>query len=53
MAVAGVRFEPLDARQLAARLPALRPRDVSQGIFRHNCGILEPLRLARFYEHGA
>jgi glycine/D-amino acid oxidase-like deaminating enzyme len=53
MAAAGVRFETLEARQLAARLPALRPLDVSQGIFGVNCGILEPLRLARFYEHEA
>jgi glycine/D-amino acid oxidase-like deaminating enzyme len=52
MARAGVRFETLDSRDLAARLPDLQTLDISQGIFGLNCGILEPLKLTRFYEQG-
>jgi sarcosine oxidase subunit beta len=50
MAQAGVRFETLDSRDLAARLPELKGGDISQGIFGLNCGILEPLKLTKFYE---
>jgi len=50
MAQAGVRFDTLDSRDLAARLPELELRDISQGIFGTNCGILEPLKLTKFYE---
>jgi sarcosine oxidase subunit beta len=50
MARAGVRFDTLDSRDLAARLPELRLEDISQGIFGMNCGILDPLKLTKFYE---
>jgi sarcosine oxidase subunit beta len=50
MAQAGVKFETLGARDLAARLPELEALDISQGILGLNCGILEPLKLTRFYE---
>lgn len=50
MARAGVRFKTLDIRELAARLPELRPLDLSQGVLGLNCGILDPLKLAKFYE---
>jgi glycine/D-amino acid oxidase-like deaminating enzyme len=50
MAQAGVRFETLELGDLAARLPELEVRDLRQGIFGLNCGILEPLKLTRFYE---
>jgi sarcosine oxidase subunit beta len=50
MARAGVKFETLDARDLAARLPELVTLDIGQGIFGLNCGILEPLKLTHFYE---
>ncbi len=50
MARAGVKFETLDSRDVAARLPELKVEDISQGIFGLNCGILEPLKLTRFYE---
>jgi glycine/D-amino acid oxidase-like deaminating enzyme len=51
MAQAGVSFETLETQDLAARLPELRLLDLGQGIFGRNCGILEPLKLTRFYEH--
>jgi sarcosine oxidase subunit beta len=51
MAQAGVNFETLDTRNLAARLPELVAQDIVQGIFGLNCGILEPLKLTKFYEH--
>ena len=35
---------------MAARLPELVPRDISQGIFGVNCGSLDPARLTKFYE---
>ncbi len=50
MARAGVAFDTLDAQELQARLPELELRDISQGIFGRNCGILKPLKLARYYE---
>jgi glycine/D-amino acid oxidase-like deaminating enzyme len=50
MAQAGVRFDTLTTRDLAARLPELEVGDISQGIFGLNCGILEPLKLTKFYE---
>jgi len=50
MAEAGVTFQTLDRQDLAARLPDLRPLDISQGILGLNCGILDPARLTRFYE---
>ncbi len=50
MARAGVKFETLDSRDLAARLPELATLDIRQGIFGHNCGILEPMKLTKFYE---
>jgi glycine/D-amino acid oxidase-like deaminating enzyme len=50
MAEAGVAFQTLDGQDLAARLPELRPLDISQGIFGVNCGSLDPARLTRFYE---
>lgn len=50
MAAAGVRFETLDAGELARRLPNLRLLDLDQGVFGNNCGILDPLKLTRFYE---
>jgi sarcosine oxidase subunit beta len=50
MAEAGVKFETLNSRDLAAHLPELRVGDISQGIFGLNCGILEPLKLTKFYE---
>jgi glycine/D-amino acid oxidase-like deaminating enzyme len=50
MAQAGVKFETMGSRDLAARLPELRALDVSLGIFGMNCGILEPLKLTKFYE---
>jgi sarcosine oxidase subunit beta len=50
MAQAGVKFNTLDSRDLTARLPELELRDISQGIFGTNCGILEPLKLTKFYE---
>lgn len=49
MAVAGVEFQTIDRQGLAARLPELRPLDLSQGILGLNCGILDPARLTRFY----
>ena len=50
MARAGVEFDTLDSRHLKARLPELELGDISQGIFGRNCGILKPLKLARYYE---
>jgi sarcosine oxidase subunit beta len=50
MAEAGVKFEILDTRDLAARLPELNLEDIGHGIFGANCGILEPLKLTKFYE---
>ena len=50
MAEAGVAFQVLDGQDLAARLPELVPRDISQGIFGVNCGSLDPARLTKFYE---
>jgi glycine/D-amino acid oxidase-like deaminating enzyme len=50
MAAAGVAFQTLDVQELTARLPELRPLDLTQGIWGRNCGILEPARLTRFYE---
>jgi glycine/D-amino acid oxidase-like deaminating enzyme len=50
MAEAGVAFQTLDGQDLAARLPDLRPRDISQGILGLNCGSLDPARLTKFYE---
>jgi glycine/D-amino acid oxidase-like deaminating enzyme len=50
MAKAGVAFQTLDGPDLAARLPELQPRDISQGIFGRNCGSLDPARLTKFYE---
>ena len=52
MAQAGVQFETLDLPELSKRLPELRLLDLSQGILGNNCGILDPLKLARFYEEG-
>jgi len=50
MAEAGVKFQTLERRDLAAHLPELRPRDISRGIFGFNCGILDPARLTGFYK---
>jgi glycine/D-amino acid oxidase-like deaminating enzyme len=50
MAEAGVKFEILERQDLVARLPGLRPLDISQAIFGQNCGILDPARLTKFYE---
>jgi glycine/D-amino acid oxidase-like deaminating enzyme len=50
MAEAGVAFQTMDVPGLAARLPDLRPRDISQGILGLNCGNLDPARLTKFYE---
>ncbi|MCX5887847.1 MAG: FAD-dependent oxidoreductase [Deltaproteobacteria bacterium] len=50
MADAGVAFRTLEVKELTARLPELRPIDLSQGIFGLNCGLLDPARLTRFYE---
>jgi FAD-dependent oxidoreductase domain-containing protein 1 len=50
MAEAGVAFQVLDGQDLAARLPELVPRDISQGILGLNCGSLDPARLTKFYE---
>jgi sarcosine oxidase subunit beta len=50
MADAGVAFRTLEVKELTARLPELRPLDLSQGIFGLNCGLLDPARLTRFYE---
>jgi len=50
MARAGVRFKALEIRELSARLPDLRTVDLHQGILGLNCGILEPLKLIKFYE---
>ncbi len=50
MAEAGVVFQTLERQDLAARLPELRPLDLSQGIFGVNCGSLDPARLTKFYE---
>jgi FAD-dependent oxidoreductase domain-containing protein 1 len=52
LSAAGVEFKILDKQELAARLPELRPLDLSQGILGLNCGILDPARLTRFYEQG-
>ncbi len=50
MAQAGVDFDILAAAELARRLPELRGRELDSGILGRNCGILNPNRLARFYE---
>ncbi|MHB8069893.1 MAG: NAD(P)/FAD-dependent oxidoreductase [Desulfobaccales bacterium] len=50
MAQAGVKFHTLETRDLTARLPELRPLDLSRGILGLNCGILDPARLIKFYE---
>jgi glycine/D-amino acid oxidase-like deaminating enzyme len=50
MADVGVVFRTLEVQELTARLPELRPLDLSQGIFGVNCGLLDPARLTRFYE---
>jgi sarcosine oxidase subunit beta len=50
MAQAGVKFDRLDRRDLAARIPELKMGDIGQGIFGTNCGIIEPLKLTKFYE---
>lgn len=50
LAQAGVKFQTLETRDLTARLPELRPLDLSRGILGLNCGILDPARLTRFYE---
>ncbi len=50
MARAGVEFDTLDSMHLKAKLPELELGDISQGIFGRNCGILKPLKLARYYE---
>jgi glycine/D-amino acid oxidase-like deaminating enzyme len=52
MVDAGVEFLTLDRKDLETRLPELRPLDITQGIFGHNCGILDPARLIKFYEQG-
>jgi len=50
MARAGVRFQVLDAPELARRLPALRLGDISRGVLGLNCGILNPNQLSAWYE---
>ncbi|MGA7576768.1 MAG: FAD-dependent oxidoreductase [Desulfobaccales bacterium] len=50
MAQAGVRFQTLEVPELTARLPGLSALDLSFGIFGLDCGILDPSRLAGFYE---
>jgi glycine/D-amino acid oxidase-like deaminating enzyme len=50
MAKAGVVFQTLDRETLTRRLPGLEAGDISQGILGANCGILNPNRLAGFYE---
>jgi glycine/D-amino acid oxidase-like deaminating enzyme len=50
MADAGVKFILLEPRQLARLLPQLRLEDITQVILGLNCGILNPNRLAHFYE---
>jgi glycine/D-amino acid oxidase-like deaminating enzyme len=50
MADAGVEFMTLEVQELTARLPELRPLDISEGILGLNCGILDSARLTRFYE---
>jgi glycine/D-amino acid oxidase-like deaminating enzyme len=52
MAQAGVVFETLDPQALAHRLPDLQITDIRRGILGHRCGILNPHRLAAFYEQG-
>ncbi len=50
MADAGVVFDTLDAKELARRLPDLIGGDIRRGILGRRCGILNPNRLAAFYE---
>ena len=50
MAQAGVVFEALDPQGLAQRLPDLQIGDIRRGLLGHRCGILNPQRLAAFYE---
>jgi glycine/D-amino acid oxidase-like deaminating enzyme len=51
MAIAGVKFEALDSHELNRRLPGMQTGAIAQGILGHNCGILNPNLLCRFYEH--
>ncbi len=50
MAHTGVVFDTLDAQELARRLPDLQGGDIRRGILGRRCGILNPNRLAAFYE---
>jgi FAD-dependent oxidoreductase domain-containing protein 1 len=50
MAKSGVVFQTLDRETLARRLAGLEAGDIFQGILGANCGILNPNRLAGFYE---
>lgn len=50
MAAAGVEFQTLRVPELTARIPELRPLEISEGVLGGNCGILDPARLIRFYE---
>lgn len=49
MADAGVQFETLEREELRRRLPELRSGSIAQGLLGHNCGILNPNLLCRFY----
>jgi glycine/D-amino acid oxidase-like deaminating enzyme len=51
MATAGVEFEILEAEELHRRLPEMSPGAIVQGILGHNCGVLNPNLLCRFYEN--
>jgi glycine/D-amino acid oxidase-like deaminating enzyme len=47
---AGVKFEPLESKELHRRLPAMKASSNVQGILGRNCGIMNPNLLSRFYE---
>jgi FAD-dependent oxidoreductase domain-containing protein 1 len=50
IAASGGVFETLNQRDLARRLPGFQAGDIVKGVLGVHCGILNPNRLARFYE---
>jgi glycine/D-amino acid oxidase-like deaminating enzyme len=50
MAQAGVKFETLTPQELTRRLPEIRIGTIAKGVLGHNCGLLNPNLLCRFYE---
>ena len=50
MAQAGVRFKSIQRQELTGRIPGFIAGDINEGVLGKNCGILNPHRLAGYYE---